>query len=95
MLVGLWLHARKGVFEALMWLEVSEELSIVAKSIVAVEAIDEINSMVYTDGRTFKVMMPKSVLMNMIESRVKGQSSMSNVERLLTQIYQGQVSPRP
>lgn len=78
-----------------MWLEVSPELSIVAKSIVAVESIDSMTSMVYTDARTFKVTMPKDVLMSMIESRVKGQSSMNNVERLLTQMYQGQVTQRP
>ena len=77
-----------------MWLDVSEDLSIVAKSIIAIESIDSINSMVYTDGRTFKVTMPKAVLMSMIESRMKNQSSMTNVEKLLTQIYQGQATPR-
>lgn len=78
-----------------MWLDASADLSIVAKNIVAVEAIDQMTTMVYTDQRAFKVSMPKDALMSMIESRIKGSSSMGNVERLLAQIYQGQVTPRP
>lgn len=93
--VALPPHAGKELFAALMWLEVSEELSILAKAVVAIESVDQMTSIIYTDGRTFKVSMPKSVLTSMIESRIKGQSSMNNVERLLTQIYQGQTSPRP
>ena len=77
-----------------MWLDVSEDLSIVAKEIIAVESVDQISSLVYTEQRTFKVSMPKAVLMSMIESRIKGKDSMSNVERLLTQLYQGQTAPR-
>lgn len=78
-----------------MWLEISEDLSIVAKEVIAVEAVDQMTSIIYTEARTFKVSMPKSVLMSLIESRRKGENSMSNVERLLTQIYQGQATPRP
>jgi len=78
-----------------MWLEVSEDLSIVVKSVVAVEAVDQMNSIVYTDGRTFKVPMPKGVIMSMIATRSKGVDSMTNVERLLTDLYKTQSTPRP
>lgn len=78
-----------------MWIDVSPDLSIVADEIVAIKSINQFNSIVYMEVSQFEVPMPKSVLMSMIESRRKGESSMSNVERLLTQIYQGQATPRP
>ena len=77
-----------------MWLDAGQT-SIAANKVVAVEAINDLSCMVYTDQKGFKVDMPKGVVMSMIDSRLKGQSSMSNVEKLLTQMYQGQVTARP
>jgi len=76
-----------------MWLDVGEDISIVAGKVVAIEALNDLNSNVYTDGRTFKVNMPKATLMQMIESRISGGND--NIAVLLQEILKGQSQPRP
>lgn len=78
-----------------MWLEVSPELSISSKDIVAIQSVDSLNCIVYTELRQFDVAMPKEVVASLVEARSKNVNPMSNVERLLTELYKGQATPRP
>ena len=77
-----------------MFIEVRKGLRVEAKHIEAVEEVDALNSIIYTPSRTFNVAMPYDVIASMIESRTKSNSnSMTNVEKLLHQIYEGQTAP--
>ena len=78
-----------------MFIEVSKGMNIEAKYIEAIEEVDALNSIIYTSSRTFNVAMPASILVSMVETRTKSNSSMNNVEKLLQQIYQGQATPIP
>ena len=77
-----------------MWIEAGGT-SIAASKVVAVESLNDLSCAIYTESRVFTVHMPKDVVLTMIDSRIKGHNSMSRVEELLTQIYQGSVTPRP
>lgn len=76
-----------------MWLDVSPTMSVVVKDIVAVEAANDLNSIVHTRSGKFDVVMPKLTLMQMIESRLNGENN--NVAVLLQEILKGQSQPRP
>lgn len=79
-----------------MFIDINSQLSIEIKHIESVEALDDLNCMIYTSSRTYKVTMPKGIILQMIESREKVvKDSSSNIEKLLTQIYSTQSTPRP
>jgi len=77
-----------------MYIDVGNGLSINAKHIESVESLDSMNSIVRTTGNMFEIPMPRELVMSMIE-RGEGTSRMSSTEKLLTEIYSKQVTPRP
>ncbi len=78
-----------------MFIDVSPDLSIDTKSIEAVEAINELSCMVYTTRHSYKVGMPKGIILSMIQSKQKSNDSNGRVEDLLQKLYAGGATPRP
>jgi hypothetical protein len=77
-----------------MFIEISDGMSINVKKIEAVEYITDLSCQIYTENRTFKVQVPKQVIIGLIESRMVGENTMSNVEKLMSQLYSTQQTPR-
>ena len=78
-----------------MFIDFGDGTSVAYSHILAVEYVDELTSLVYTESKTFNVPMPRSVIVSLIESRYPHKDSMSNVEKLLTNIYKNSSQPRP
>ena len=78
-----------------MFIDVGDGLSVNTEKIEAVRFVDDFNCIIYTNGSTFESPMPKSVVVGLIDAHSGKKDSMSNVEKLLAQIYAGQVTARP
>lgn len=78
-----------------MFIDITPLISVETNNIEAIEMIDQLNCLVHTNSRSFRVDMPKDVLVSLIKSRTeKPKEPMSNVENLLAQILQGQQSQK-
>lgn len=68
-----------------MFIDVGDGLSINVDSIEAVRSDGELSCLVYSRENAYKVGLPKSVILGMIESR--GEKKMSAVSTLLSDLY--------
>jgi hypothetical protein len=81
-----------------MFIDVSPLQSIELSKIEAIEILDNLNCMIYTASRSYRIAMPKEVVLSMIESKSqnveKPSKQIANLENLLKQLLQGSTSPR-
>lgn len=77
-----------------MMIDVGNGISVSSEHIESVESLDDLNCVINCSSKSYTIAMPRGLVVSMIE-RDSEENPMSNVEKLLHQLYQSQVTPRP
>jgi len=79
-----------------MFIDTGSGLSLNLKHIQAVEdGFNQMNCVVYMADRSFEVPMPREWLVDMIEMKERPKELPNKLEKMMTQLYQSNVTPRP